>query len=287
LLYEQGEFASAVKELDIALRIRPADPEFLLWKARALSSSGHQDEARSIVEALIKEDPLSPDAWFVLGRIEPSDEKALPCFQKVIQLDPKHAGALCSSAACLSNLGKWDEAILLFEQMGGLCPEHDSCETRMFNVCNTLMKLNRHQETLNACNELLSKHPNNLRALKIKAFSLAKTGRHSEGLELLASRLTENPADAELWYVQACIYALAKKVRKAAESLGEALAIDPKLDRIAEQDVDFNAVRGTKAFRNVLKAAKQRARRKACSSEYNKKKRSPIVARNRSPRDRE
>ncbi|MCX5800885.1 MAG: tetratricopeptide repeat protein [Candidatus Eisenbacteria bacterium] len=290
LLYEQKEFTSAVKELNRALRIRPMESGFLLWKAQALASSGQPAEARRTVETLLTKDPVNADAWFVLGRIEQSDAKALPCFQKAVQLDPKHSGALCSSAACLSNLGKCDEALRVFARMEELCPEHKSCETRVLNICRTFMKLGRPQDALDVCNEVLSKNSKTPGALTIKALCLAQTGRQGEALELFSAMLSASPADAELWYDQACTYALAKQPREAARSLQKAIAIDLRYWQMSQRDSDFTAVRRTKVFRDVFKTGRQKVRRKAprdtANSEHGKDRRCPTRASSRRPNGR-
>jgi tetratricopeptide (TPR) repeat protein len=282
LLYEQKQFTSAVKEFNRALHIRPEESGFLLWKARGLDSSGHRAQARRILKELLLKDPVNADAWFVLGRIEQSDAKALACFQKAVQLNPKHGGALCSSAACLSNLGKYDEALRMFPRMVELCPTHESCETRMSIICITLGKLGRAQDALNACNDFLTRNPKNPVALEFKARCLARMGRHGEALESFSTMLSETPGDAELWYNKACTHALAKESSEALHNLQKAIAIDARYGQTAQRDSDFTALRRTKAFRDVLRSGRQGARTKApksaAGSERDKGRRCPTRA---------
>jgi tetratricopeptide (TPR) repeat protein len=141
VLYERDDFQTACNEFNKALQIRHDDSNFLLWKARALAALSKTEEARQIVNFLIADNQKNADAWFVLGRIEKDDATALPYFQKAYKIRPKHGGALCSSAACLSNLGKFDEALDIFLKMGGFCPRHEFCETLLMNICTTIQRI--------------------------------------------------------------------------------------------------------------------------------------------------
>lgn len=252
LLYEKDEDASALKEFTNALRIRPADENFLLWRARALVSCRKLSEARSIVEQLLARSPMKADAWFVLGQIERTDAKALECFQKAAHLDPKHGGALCSSAACLSNLGRYDEALLVFERMEEFCPQHETCPILLSNICTTVGKVGRAEEGLRVCDKLLLKNPKNFGALKAKASCLAHMGKHGEAIDIFAAILSQHPDDAELWYNKACTHALAMQSHEAIQSLKRTIAIDAHYRQTARRDADFDTIRRTKAFRDIV-----------------------------------
>ena len=261
LLYEKDDFTGALTQFDKALRKEPDDPVFLLWKARSLECSGNSDKARRIINKLISENPANANAWFVLGRIEKDDSKALKLFQKAVQLDPKHGGALCSSAARLSNLGENEKALKIFGKISEVCPRHESCPTLFSNICTTLRKLNRPEDAIEMCDKILAKNPKHQDALAAKAVCLAQIGEISTALVIFEDLLSARPDDAELWYDQACTYALAKNSRKAVQSLQKAIAMDGSWKESAKGDTDFDAVRRTKAFRDAFGVGTQRRRK--------------------------
>jgi len=272
LLYEKDDFGAAIKQFNKALRKEPDDPVFLLWKARSLEHSGNSDKARSILNKLISIDPSNADAWFVLGRIEKDDSKALKLFQKAIKLDSKHGGALCSYAACLSNLGKYKKALNIFRKMSEVCPSCESCPTLLLNICKTLSNLGRPEDGIKECNKMLARNPKHHDALHAKAICLATIGENRTALAIFRDLLSASPSDAQLWYDQSCTYALAKNSSKAVQSLQKAIAIDGRWKDTAKGDTDFDTVRRTKAFRDAFGVETQRRRKTATRSGSNTKR---------------
>lgn len=270
-LYEKDDFKAAYNEFDKAFQLRHNDSKFLLWKARTLASLDKAEEARQIVETILADDPTNADAWFVLGHIREDDASALLCFQKAVKLDPKHGGALCSSAACLSNLGKLDEALDIFSEIGELCTLHKSCSTLVLNICTTLGKLDRPKDGLAACEKILIKDPDNLGALHAKACSLARLGKHAAAQKIFTNLVVIRPQDSELLYNQACAYALAKKPREAVKSLQSATALDAKWWESAKHDPDLTPVRRTKIYREAVAAACRAPMHKTMKNKVSKK----------------
>ena len=263
LLYEKDQDASALREFEKALYLRPEDEEFALWKARALHSVGKVKDARVIVNKILTKHPGNADAWFVLGRIENDEAKALECFKKAVRIDPKHGGALCSSAACLSNLGRYDEALPIFERMSKYCPRHQTCDTLISNICTTLGKMGRARDGLRACTKLLAMHPHHPGVLKAKACCLARMGKHAEAITLFKILLTKSPNDTDLLYNAACGFALANQVAEALQSLRRAVTIDSNYREMAQGDPDFANIRRARAFREVIQIGTHRGRVKA------------------------
>jgi len=251
-LYQKKDFPSAHKEFKKALKLRPKDKVFLLWEARVLDCLGKADQARPIIERLIEADQTNSDAWYVLGNLEEDDTVALSHFRKAVELKPNHGGALCSSAACLSNLGQLNEALEIFSEMNNKCPRHKLCPTLISNVATTLAKFDRAEEGLAMSEKILTKDPEDLGALEAKACSLARLGKHSSALEIYAKLIATNPQRSELFYNQACTYALAKAPDEAVKSLGAAINLDPKWLKTAKSDSDFTYLRRTKVYRTAI-----------------------------------
>jgi tetratricopeptide (TPR) repeat protein len=249
LLYEAGDFSTALGEFDKASQIRPSDPDFLLWKARVLDKTGRRGEAKQILDELIARDEFNADAWFALGRLAEDDAEALTLFERAIRVQPKHGGALCSSAACLSNLGKHDEALEAFHGMSDFCPEYETCRTLLANICTTLSKLDRSDEVLATCDELLAMDPNDVIGLGIKAVTLTQCRKFVEAEPAYAKALEVSPADASLWYNQACMYALLHKVERAIRSLRKATSLDDSFRKSMQNDPDFDVIRTEEEFR--------------------------------------
>lgn len=274
LLYQKNDFKLAIEEFNKAIEKQPDNPKYLLWKARSLDSNGSRDEARRIIDGLVSSEPTDADVWFVLGRMEEDDTKALEFFQKAIQLNPNHGGALCSSAAMLSNQGSFDEAIEIFSNMQNFCPRHEICQTLITNICTTLSRLERFEDGIQICDKILEKQPNHHGALHGKAICLTYKGEYSLAFEIFSHLLKKSPKEADLWYDQACAYALAKKSREAVRSLQKTFALDPKYKTTVLNDADFDPIRRTKVFREALvtqaKTVQKRAKKATSSARMSK-----------------
>jgi Flp pilus assembly protein TadD len=68
---EQGRWKDAMPQLQLATEIAPNDPEYRTNLAIALAASGHYDEARSEIRAVLRAAPDFQPAREVLGRLDP------------------------------------------------------------------------------------------------------------------------------------------------------------------------------------------------------------------------
>lgn len=277
-LYEKDEHRAAADQLDEALALEPKDETFLLWKARVLHALGDPAEARKLVEVVLESDATNADAWFVLGRIEEDEETALQHFRKAAELNPKHGGALCSSAACLSNLGHFNEALDIFNEMHETCSRHETCPTLIANICTTLGKLDRPEDALAAAEEVLKRHPESHGALQARACSLARIGKHAAAQDIFGMLVEDNPRDSELIYNRACAYALAKTFDEAVAALQRAIELDPQWAQVAADDSDLSGLRRTKAYRATFPSTRNLRGRRNKPKKTEETKRRPTRA---------
>ncbi len=117
-------------------------------EAIALYESGQHDGARDAFLRILEDQPREPVALFYLGRLEPDPEAAEQYFLKVLLHAPKHALA--------------DDALL--------------------EVARIQFDLERHEEAVNACNQLLKANPDS---------ALREETRLLLGQALLAARRPE------------------------------------------------------------------------------------------------
>jgi hypothetical protein len=64
------------------------------------------------------------------------------------------------------------------------------------------------------------------------------------------------PQDSELFYNQACAYALAKKPDEAVKSLQMAIGLDSKWRESARHDADFSSLHRTKVYRAAFSSVR-------------------------------
>jgi tetratricopeptide (TPR) repeat protein len=252
ILYDNKDFASALTQFQKALDKKSDDSDFKLWKARALYKLGKTLEALDIIKTVIDKDQANPDAWFVLGKFTDSYSESLGFFQRAVKLNPQHYGALCSSAANLSNLGRCDEALKIFKRMKKVCYRYESCPTIIENICITFGKMERFDEGIKFSNDILAKKPDDLIALSCKARLLARIRKYEEARDILVQLVKTKPKDSTLWYDLACVYSLLNKPSEAVQNLKKAIALDRCNKDELLGDHDFDPVRRTEVFRKAF-----------------------------------
>ncbi len=89
-----------------------------------------------------------------------------------------------------------------------------------------------------------------------RAFRLYEQKRYREAAAIFEEILRDMPNDATAHYNYACMLALAGDATKALVHLQRALELDASLVRLAERDPDFDSIRNTPAFQQVIQKYK-------------------------------
>lgn len=249
LLYEKDKFSDALEQFEKALEKKQTDDQFLIWKAKSLEKLGKTEKAREVIEEAISYNGQNPDAWFTLGQLTSDHSESLNYFERTLMIEPNHPGALCSKAAELSNLGKYDEALAIFERMVDLCPRPTLCNTLKINTATTLSKVKRFTEALKHVEDCLQLDKDNIEALEAKAVILLESGNIAESLEHLKILVERNPTNAGHWYNQSCVLARLNRIEESISSLNRAIELDPKFKEWMKTDSDFDGIRNTCEFR--------------------------------------
>lgn len=191
--------------LEMVTRLREAGqetPELDLIQARALAAQGMPEEARAMLEALVRKLPRDSRPWKVLGVVYADlgeYELAVTTLQRAIELDPESAASHNNLGFLLFGIGRCDEATPVLERATQLDPTN-------------------------------GRYRNNL------AFSLVCTGDAQRALKLFRSTGTE----AEARYNLGLAYERLEKFPSAILQYQESLKASPEyaeaqaaLDRLA------------------------------------------------------
>ncbi len=89
-----------------------------------------------------------------------------------------------------------------------------------------------------------------------RAFRLYEQKRYREAAAIFEEILRDMPNDATAHYNYACMLALAGDATKALVHLQRALELDASLVRLAERDPDFDSIRNTQAFQQIIQKHK-------------------------------
>lgn len=114
--------------LEMVSRLREAGehtPELDLIQARAMAAQGMPDEARAILEELVRKTPRDARPWNVLGVVY-SDlgeyDLAVTTIQRAIELEPENAASQNNLGFLLFGLGRCDEATPVLERATQIDP---------------------------------------------------------------------------------------------------------------------------------------------------------------------
>lgn len=252
ILYQIGEFEKSRKQFIKARRIKPKEQEYWLWEARSLYSLNKRDKSLKIIQDLLDSNPENPNAWYVLGLLENNSEKQLDYYKKVLEIDPKHAGALCSTAAQLSNLGEYDEALEIFNSVDNICINYNSCTTLAGNIYKTMSFIGKEDAAYPIIEKMLENNPNDEDLLKLKVFHYNHIGNYEKALDILNSLLSTNPKDGDLIYDTACNLVLLERLKEGMLFLQRAISIDKKYYELALKDDDLLLLRSRPDFEEKL-----------------------------------
>lgn len=248
LLYEKNRFKAALAQFESALIIEPTNSDYLLWKAKAHYKLKKCDEAIRIAKEIVSSSDQNADAWFSLGIWTQNETEALKYFNKAIQINQNHGGALCSKAACLSNLGRYKEALKIFKSMKNYCSIYNKCKNVSFNILATISNAKikpTEEEFILLLNGLRDNTPD---VLNTKAIVACSQGQIKKGLVLFKKALDKAPKNAVIWFNQACVFSTLKKSSDAIKSLKRAISLAPSRRKEMIKNKDFDNIRKSVAF---------------------------------------
>jgi len=119
MLQARGELAEAMKQYELALRIRPEDPTVNNAFAAAKIAAGHPDGAVKYLAAAIKSRPDYFDAHYNLGTalaMQADFKGAVEQFGAAVRLNPQDANAEANLGGALAETGNWKEARMHLER---------------------------------------------------------------------------------------------------------------------------------------------------------------------------
>jgi hypothetical protein len=111
--YKAGEHAAAERDLDALLAQRPQDARALLLKGVA-HAKDDGPVSLALVEQSVALDPQNAEAWYNLGVYEAERgrlDAALAAYERTVQLQPLHDGALGNGCELLRRFDRFEDAL--------------------------------------------------------------------------------------------------------------------------------------------------------------------------------
>ncbi len=196
LLKNQGHHAEAVKALDVAARLEPANLAPLVNLANIHLITGDAPRALDAAEKLLRRDPRTSEHHRLLGaarRLAQEPEAALASFRRARELDPRNLRAWVNAAGVLDETGRNAEAIeLLAGAPAGIVAEQPLVEAR----AALLRRAGREAEVKAILAELSQRHPEQAWLAAEQARTLLDTDRGGANA-LLRQALAAEPGNTQ------------------------------------------------------------------------------------------
>ena len=124
-------------------------------------------------------------------------QEGIACYDKALEIDPRHAYAWNNKGLSLNSLGRYDEAV-------DCCNKSLEIEPRNAYAWNhkglSLHSLGRHHEAIDCHNKALEIDPLFAPAWGNKGLSLTSLGRYQEAIECYNKSLEIEPLNANTWF---------------------------------------------------------------------------------------
>jgi len=227
-LADLGRYEEALKELDRALQLAPADVDALLIRGSVWLEQGRYAEALAAYEDARRGDPSYAGCWrgvgdalVGLGRVD----EALEAYQHAATLDPDDPAALNCVGMALARLGRLSEALATFQRVTTTAPDYPEA---WLNLGNTYLTAGRLDEAADAYGHALRLRPDYADALHNLGVVEARRGRLPRAVELFehAFRLVPHRRDFQHSFLRALV--AAGQTGRAADLIDELLRADPQ-----------------------------------------------------------
>jgi tetratricopeptide (TPR) repeat protein len=119
----RGEVDQAIKEYQLALQLRPDEPELHEALGEFYLDNHHDPEAEAELQKALSLDPSRTKALYLLGRLyvlNRENEKALPYLQRALRLQPNLNEASGLLGTAYVRMGRYEDAIPKFEKAAAL-----------------------------------------------------------------------------------------------------------------------------------------------------------------------
>mgnify|MGYP001573995933 CR=1 FL=1 len=223
---------------------------------------GRFDEARELSHKALKANPSFKEklcnVWWNKGwEFERTNrlEEAVVCYSNASECAPKEGFYLFDKAKILDKMGRYDEAIKVYDKIIELGPNQNTQEA-WYQKAGVFDKLGKYEEAIQVYDKYLelTPKPNRTWAWCNQGDILSKAGKYDEAIKAYDKAIeidTEHPCRE--WYSRARVYSLAKNRKETLDSLAKAANICKKRKEEAREDKTFQWLWGDEEFDRITR----------------------------------
>lgn len=232
--------------------------------AAVAGREGRPEEARSIIEAFLREQPQNILALTMLAEMDIDDwrlNRAEQSLRGVLERAPTYLRAIMLLAKCLTNAVRVTEAIAMVEEVLARKPQNLAA---LQSLAQLYAEINEHPRAAEIHERVLQIAPDNVDTRIVHAQELRMLGRKEESIEAFRRALAIDPGNGAAWwglsyYFPACITAadadaMESKLAGLPDNEDSA-ALHIALSVVSERKGDFAG-----AFHHVAEGKRSRSR---------------------------
>jgi tetratricopeptide (TPR) repeat protein len=179
-LYHQRRYREAKRYFEIVIESTDDDLKAKLFLARVLAYLGEVDEARDLVDEILREHPKDHHAWQVRGRIEfiaRDFRAAIAFYERANELRPDAPAVLRDLGQARMRIGDWDGARAALER--AMDRSRDPDPWVLFQYCQVLEHFGEYREALAAVEQAIRRDPDDV-AFHFRRGRIAETLGNTE-----------------------------------------------------------------------------------------------------------
>ncbi len=176
--------------------------------------------------------------------------KAIACWKKSLKIKKNQIDTLNNLSTALVEEGCIEEALKYYQQAVNLSPNY---ALGWKNLGRTLVTAKKYNKGIKALTTALTHNPNDQEILIFLAQASYSIGDWKKALENLHLILQNDGENDLAYYNKACIHAILEQHDEACQNLDKAIKRNNQWLRKANLDPDFDKIRSTIKFQNLVK----------------------------------
>lgn len=228
LHHQNGQLAKAEAAYRHILQENPNHSIALCMLGIIAQAMNKHEQAIQLFSKSIEINPAFADAHSNLGAVFMANGQfsdALKCFTAALEIKPDYLIACVNHGIILQKLAQHDLALSSFQKAHRLAPHSPEVS---FQLANQFRILNRNNEALDCCINILATNPNFIPAIELKGTLVQATGGTTEALTVFNQALSLNNGVPGLHINKANCLVILERYQEALESLDHALSLQPQ-----------------------------------------------------------
>ena len=257
-----GQYQRAIEDYNLAIRLKP--DFFEAYFNRGTAYGRNLGQYQRAIEDFNEAIRLRPDGaesynhrgllYYILGQ----HQQAIKDYSKAIRLNPNDADSYTIRGLSYGQLGQNKKAINDFNEAISLKLDNDlAYAARGIGYA----KLGQYQRAIEDFSEAIRLKPDDAKSYSMRGSAYNYLGQYNKAREDLDKAIRLRPDDPGSYYDYACIFALQKNVAQTCKWLQSAIERGYNNWEHIKADTDFDNIRNTACFIDILNKSGKRVRR--------------------------